>query len=227
MKKESYSTDKIKWPRTAGEALDIQSKLKAERNFRSLEKVPEYVCGLDVDYSKDESCVKAACVVMSYPAMDEVEGIAEVYYPDFVFSYTPGLLAFRELPFIIPLIKKLKTAVDVFVVNGHGMLHKRGMGMAVHLGIIMKKPTVGCARNPLFGDEKEVVNIRGGYSLITSAQEGIVGALVRTRKSARPVYVSQGWGVGLLEAVDIIVNCSGRYRMPEVLRLAHMKSKIC
>lgn len=69
--------------------------------------------------------------------------------PDYLFPYIPGLLAFRELPFLMHALKKIKSPVDVFVVDGHGRLHPRGIGMAVHLGIIINKPTIGSAKNSL------------------------------------------------------------------------------
>ena len=48
----------------------------------------------------------------------------------------------------------------------------------------------------------------------------VVGAVLRTRNGVRPLFVSPGHLVRLEDAIDIVLHCSTRYRVPEPLRLA-------
>lgn len=214
------------WPETVKQARKIQEDFIQKRNFKNLINNPGFICGCDVNYSPGGKEVKAACAVFSYPDLEEIEIETFKTNPRYLFPYIPGLLGFRELPFLLQAIKKIKSAVDIFIVDGQGRLHPRGIGMAVQLGIIINNPTIGCAKNLLYGDDKEVVNIKGAYSLITSRDGKVLGAKVRTRKNTRPVYVSQGWGISLTKAIEIIINSCPKYRLPKMLSIAHREAKL-
>jgi deoxyribonuclease V len=216
-----------KWPDTIKQAKSIQEKLLKEINLKNLVKNPRYICGCDVSYApqKTSTKVKAACAIYSYPYIKEIEISTFQTTCKSLFPYIPGYLSFRETPFILKAIEKIKSSVDVFVVDGQGLLHPRECGMAVHLGIILKKPVIGCAKNRLYGHEEDVDRMKGDYSFITSKNGKIIGAKVRTRTDVRPLYVSQGWGVSLKKSIEIIVHCCTKYRFPEVLRAAHRASQ--
>jgi deoxyribonuclease V len=49
----------------------------------------------------------------------------------------------------------------------------------------------------------------------------IIGAVVRTRTNVRPVFVSVGNKCLLKDAIEIILACTAKYRIPEPTRLAH------
>jgi deoxyribonuclease V len=58
------------------------------------------------------------------------------------------------------------------------------------------------------------------------AQAGeVIGAAVRTRTAVKPVYVSVGHRVTLPQAIEIVLQCAPRYRLPEPLRAAHSMAK--
>jgi deoxyribonuclease V len=48
-----------------------------------------------------------------------------------------------------------------------------------------------------------------------------IGLVLRTRARTKPVYVSIGHRVNLEEAKRLVLRVTGRYRIPEPLRLAH------
>jgi deoxyribonuclease V len=48
-----------------------------------------------------------------------------------------------------------------------------------------------------------------------------IGWVLRTRANVRPVYVSPGHRVSLAAAVDLVLACTTRYRLPETTRYAH------
>jgi deoxyribonuclease V len=49
----------------------------------------------------------------------------------------------------------------------------------------------------------------------------VIGAAVRTREGAEPVFVSVGHRVSLATAVATVLACSPVYRIPEPIRQAH------
>ena len=49
-----------------------------------------------------------------------------------------------------------------------------------------------------------------------------IGAVVRTKDRVKPVFVSQGHRVSLERAVEIVLQCARRYRIPEPIRRAHI-----
>jgi deoxyribonuclease V len=48
-----------------------------------------------------------------------------------------------------------------------------------------------------------------------------VGAALRTRAGVVPVYVSIGHKVSLVTAVDYVLACAPKYRLPESTRAAY------
>ncbi len=212
---------KMKIPETVAEARKIQKKLLAESSFENRAKRVDTICGCDVSYLRRKNVVKAACSVFEYPALNEVERAVHKENPGKLFPYVPGYLSFREIPFLLKAIKKIKSTVDIFMVDGHGMAHPRRIGLAVHLGIMLKKPTIGCAKKRLFGIEEKVGEEKGDYSYIKDSKCKIIGAKVRTRKNVKPVYVSPGWGLDLKSSIEIVLKTAPKYRQPEMLRSAH------
>ena len=95
------------WPKTVNQAKAIQEKLKTRKNFRNMVTEPKYVCGCDVSYSRKNFAVKSACAVFTYPGLKKVEIKTYQCRPDFLFPYIPGLLSFREIPFILKAIGKI------------------------------------------------------------------------------------------------------------------------
>jgi len=49
----------------------------------------------------------------------------------------------------------------------------------------------------------------------------IIGAVLRTRVGVKPVYVSVGHRVSLETAIEYVLRCTTKYRLPETTRRAH------
>jgi deoxyribonuclease V len=80
---------------------------------------------------------------------------------------------------------------------------------------------IGCAKKCLVGDFSEVGQYRGDCSpLFYKSRE--IGAVVRTRTNVKPLFVSPGYAITIKDAVKMVLNCGGRYRIPEPIRQAHL-----
>ncbi|MCK4352658.1 endonuclease V [candidate division WOR-3 bacterium] len=185
-------------------------------NFKS-------ICGTDVAFTTNNSGIAyAVCCLFSFPELkliEESRATMPINYP-----YIPGLFAFREGPILLKVIKKLHVEPDIILFDGHGIAHPRGFGLASHLGYLLSKPTIGCAKTRLVGEYKEPGAKQGSSSLLTLNKK-IIGAAVRTKDGIKPVFISPGNLIDLETSIKIILSVSQGYRIPEPLRLAHIKSR--
>ncbi len=206
------------WDLNYKQAVDLQNRLAGRVRFVSLRKEPQIVAGLDCAFSKDGRKILAVAVVIKLSTFGIIETKSAVR--KVAFPYIPGLLSFREAPVCIDSVNKLTTEPDLFIIDGQGIAHPRRLGLAAHLGLFFDKPTVGCAKSRLTGDFKEPSLKKGSYSLLTDKGQTI-GAVVRTRKNVKPVFVSVGNKCTLEDAIDVTLACTTKYRLPEPTRLAH------
>lgn len=201
-------------PRTA---IALQRELAARvidsDRFQALRRI----AGVDAGFPDGGKTTRVAVVVMSYPALELLEH-AVVERPT-CFPYVPGLLSFREVPVMLEALEALKHPPDVLLCDGHGRAHPRRFGSACHLGLASGIPSVGIGKSRLVGAYEEPGLERGDWTDLTIESERI-GAVVRTRKKVRPVFVSTGHGVGLQSAIDLVLDCAPRFRLPEPIRAA-------
>jgi deoxyribonuclease V len=170
----------------------------------------ERFAGVDAAYSDNK--VYAACVVVDVDMSVTSSGsvVAEAPFP-----YIPGYLAFREAPACMEAVRKAG-GFDMLLVNGHGIAHPRGCGLASLIGVALDVACVGIARRLLVGDVGEEM---GGWAPITYGGVN-VGAEIR-EKGRAPVYVSPGHRISLETAVSIVMDLRPRGGLPEPLRFAH------
>jgi deoxyribonuclease V len=196
-------------------AHKTQLKLSKKLIFEDcLPKTLRYVAGVDVAYQEDTSVSAAA--VLDFATLSMIE--FQVARTKTRFPYVPTLLSFREIPPAVSAIRKLEVEPDVFLVDGQGFAHPYGLGFASHLGLILDKPTVGVAKSLLCGKPEH--HIEQGWQPLLY-KEDVIGAEVVTRKGAKPVYVSVGHRVSLRRAVELVLECTKKYRLPEPIRSAH------
>jgi deoxyribonuclease V len=174
------------------------------------------VAGIDACYRQGE--VRAAVAVLSYPELELVEHAVARRHT--AFAYRPGLLTFREGPAVLEAIRKLAAMPDLMIFDGHGLAHPRRFGIACHMGVWLGIPSIGCAKTPLFGRYVEPGQARGNYTFLKEQMETI-GAVVRTRSSVKPVFVSIGHLIDLETGITWVLNCCRGFRLPETTRWAH------
>jgi deoxyribonuclease V len=154
--------------------------------------------------------------VLEYDSLSLVE--SKTTHVKTEFPYIPTLLSFREIPPAVAVIKKLRLQPDVFLVDGQGIMHPYRLGFASHLGIVLGKPTIGVAKNPLVGEVGEFGE--GDWAPIMDKEE-VVGVVLVTKKETTPIYVSIGHMVSLKKAIEIVKHCTPKHRIPKPIRLAH------
>jgi deoxyribonuclease V len=142
-----------------------------------------------------------------------------------LFPYVPGFLSFREAPAYLEALKALPERPEALLVDGQGIAHPRGLGIASHLGVHLDLPSVGVAKSLLHGrPEGPLPQERGSAVRLLSPEGRPMGYAYRSRAEARPLYVSPGHRVGLEEALAFVRALPTRFRLPEPLRLAHLEA---
>lgn len=175
-----------------------------------------YVAGADVSTQGERGY--AIVAVLSFPGLSVVE--VRGFEAPLEFPYVPGLLGFREVPLVVGALEQVKSNVDVIILDGHGLAHPRSLGLASHTGLFLDVPTVGCAKSRLVGEHQEPGREKGSVTDLVYRNK-VVGKVVRTRTGVSPVYVSIGNRIDLEGAVDLVLACCTKYRLPETTRRAH------
>jgi deoxyribonuclease V len=205
-----------RWDLPPAEAIAVQQRLRGQVVTRSELGPVRTVAGVDISTARERA--HAAIVVLRFPELEPLEA-AEADLP-LTFPYIPGLLAFREAPAILAAVQRLRSEPDLFMLDGQGLAHPRRMGIASHVGVILDKPSIGCAKSLLCGHCRQVGEAAGEHAEIMDKGE-VIGAAVRTRTGTEPVYVSIGHRIDLPTAISYVLRCCGGYRIPEPTRWAH------
>jgi deoxyribonuclease V len=206
------------WNISYKEAIEVQRQLASKVRFTAMRKKQAIVAGLDCAFSKDGKRIFASAVVIDLSDFSIIETATATREVDF--PYIPGLLSFREAPACIDAIEKLKSTPDIFIVDGQGIAHPRRLGIASHIGLLIDKPTIGCAKSRLIGTFEEPGNKKGNFSPLVDSDEEI-GVVLRTRTDVKPVFVSVGHKCTQDDAISGVLQCTTKYRLPEPGRLAH------
>lgn len=205
-----------RWDLSPAEARALQTDLRTRVRCEPLSGPVQWVAGVDV--SVKEGTCRAAVVLVSLPGLDPAEAV--VAERPVSFPYVPGLLAFREGPAVLAALENLVGQPDLLIFDAQGLAHPRRMGLAAHLGVLLDLPAVGCAKSRLCGEHREPGLEQGSWVPLMDGTETI-GAVVRTRRRVRPVFVSVGHRIDLQGAVDLVLRCCAGYRLPEPTRWAH------
>ncbi|MBS1793436.1 MAG: deoxyribonuclease V [Acidobacteria bacterium] len=206
------------WNLSPQAAIELQKQLAFEviREDR-FDKPVETVAGIDLGYNPETNRCRAVVVVLKFPGLELVES-AESIMP-VSFPYVPGLLSFREAPAALRALEKLAAAPDLILCDGQGIAHPRRFGVACHIGLLAGVPAVGVAKSLLVGKFEDLGETRGSFAPLMHRGEE-VGVALRTRAGVQPVYVSVGHRIGLATAIDYVLRCAPKYRLPETTRLA-------
>ena len=210
------------FPESIEEAKNVQ-KLMAEKVivedcFSSL----QWIGGMDVSNNLYDPShrIYAAGVVLKFPTMELIEqtGVVE----EQLFPYIPGLLGFREAPSLVHAFKNLKQRPDLLMVDGHGISHPRGLGIASYLGVLLDIPAIGVAKSILIGRPAAPLPPEVGSRVPLVWKGKQIAMLYRAKARTNPLIISCGHKVSLTTALELVSQCLKGYRLPEPTRQAHL-----
>ncbi len=206
------------WPSTLEEAIVIQETLQNQVITEDrLQEPIQYVAGVDMGFEADGTISRAAVAVLSFPDLQIIE--TSLAHRPTTFPYVPGFLSFREIPAVLDALEKIKTTPDIILCDGQGIAHPRRLGIASHLGLLIDMPTIGVAKSRLIGKHEELAEIKGSTQPLIYNGETI-GAVLRSRTGVKPLYISSGHRISLPTAIDYVLRCTPKYRLPETTRIA-------
>lgn len=226
---------KHRWDIAPAEARKIQEELRTHWIGEDAFSKIRTVAGLDASFilTGSQALKKTAnrwnrlreanqaigCVVMyRFPKMEEVERVYAILPLEF--PYVPGLLSFREIPVLLTALRKLREMPDLLFCDAHGYAHPRRLGLASHLGVVLDRPTIGCAKSLLIGTHEALKQTAGSWTPLIDKKNGgeRVGAVVRTRTGVKPIYVSQGHRLSLETSIRLALAVTDGFRIPRPTR---------
>jgi deoxyribonuclease V len=206
------------WPKDVASARAVQESLAAGVVREDALGPVNRVAGVDVGFENKGRTTRAAIAVLSFPDLKlQTQAISRSRTR---FPYVPGYLSFRELPAVLKALEQLTTTPDLLLCDGQGLAHPRRFGLACHLGVLTDIPSIGVAKSRLIGTHDDLPPEKGRWVPLIDKGETI-GAVLRTRTNINPVYVSIGHRVSLKTAIDYVLRCTTRFRLPETTRWAH------
>jgi len=223
------------------EQYELKEKLK-KTDDPSLQNI-KYIAGVDISFIKNrnedsQQLGISALVICDYKTL-------KIVYEDYKLvtidePYIPGFLAFREVKHFVNLIEELKQnspqyIPQVILVDGNGIFHNKGFGLASHLGVLVDIPTIGCGKTVFAVDgitKRKVEDIyyyelkkKGDAKKLIGKSRTQWGYALRTTKEYDyPMIISIGHKVSNETALQI-VRKTCIYRVPEPIRLSDKISR--
>jgi len=194
------------------------------------------IAGVDVSYyNKGDNEYGIACAVL-WSTDKEKMLTHQIIHNQIKFPYKPGFLGFRECKILAMAILKLPCIPDIIICDGHGKIHPKRFGEAVHLGVALNIPTVGVAKNHYIGysNWSELQKIKENKSPIWAKNPDLItknlpnellGYAVCLNNGFKPIFVSCGYKITLNTALKICILLAKGHRQPEPLYLADRLSR--
>jgi deoxyribonuclease V len=216
--KKLYTDFDVPGVRPLEKLRKLQDKLKKNVELKNGFDKIDSVCGLDIAYA--ERTAYGAAVVVDHVTKEVIDTVTvktKVSFP-----YIPTYLAFRELPVIMRLMEKLDYEPTLLIMDGNGILHPRGFGVASHVGVVLDIPVLGAAKKKLCGtfDDKGLKS-EGDSSPVKLDGRTVGHALKSSPRSSKPVFISPGHRVATRSALTIARHFTGN-RMLLPVKEAHM-----
>ena len=198
----------------------------------------KYIAGMDISAIKHNPNIAVSALVVC-------DRNLKIVYEDYNLvkmdePYIPGFLAFREVKHLVNLINYLKNnhpefIPQVILVDGNGILHTKGFGLASHLGVLIDIPTIGCSKNVFNVDGISKIKVKeiakkflnkGGdhYPLIGDSGEQYGWAFRSNDESTNPMIISLGHKISNETALKIVKLCT-IHRIPQPIRFSDKISR--
>src|ERR1700722_17905353 len=204
--------------------IELQHAIAKRVRQQPFEATPPLVAGLDVCYARDGTAV-GTCAVVETASGRLVWSTTSRRRPDL--PYIPSLLTFRELPLLLTLAQDARrefSDLNLFFVDGNGILHPRGAGIATCFGVVADVPTIGVAKSLLCGKLESNGPAIAGSCPVT-VDGWLAGAVLKRSPRAHPLYVSPGQGIDVPGALLMVRRLVSGHRLPEPLYWADRLSR--
>lgn len=213
-----FQTPPILWKGDIGEAKAQQELMESYINLTPLNKPLSLIAGADISCNKNSPLIYAGIVVLNAETLEIIERASVITETEF--PYIPGYLSFREVPALLQAWQKLTTQPNVVMLDGHGVMHPRKVGVATHFGLAANVATLGCAKKRLIGRFDDPAPAQDSVTELTYQGE-MRGYVYRSRAGIKPIFISPGTGMNYEDALSITRRTCAGYRLPEPTRLAH------
>jgi deoxyribonuclease V len=161
----------------------------------------------------------AAVVMVGHEVVATATATRELLRP-----YQSGYLALTVGPILEDVVNALSLRPDIIIVNAAGRDHPRGAGLALQLGAALDVPTIGVTDRPLVGSASEPGGKRGDWTPVR-VDRSLVGFRLRTLSRGNSVTAHAAWATTAEVARDIVLNTTGRTRVPEPVQRARQLSR--
>ncbi|MBA3044696.1 MAG: endonuclease V [Candidatus Thermoplasmatota archaeon] len=209
---ENIFFDKFKTDFPLKNARKKQLDLAETVTLADPKKMPDMILGLDASYIGTRAFGAGILFHISdKKVVKTFTSESKINWP-----YIPTYLGFREMPVFKLIIDELGRDA-ILMLDGNGVLHPFGFGIASHIGVEFGMPSIGAAKSLLCGSVGTGTNppvTLGGHT---------IGTELKTSPRAKPIYISPGHKISMASAVKITAKIS-RLKIPEPLRLAHMEA---
>jgi len=210
------------WPDSAAEAIALQKQLATQVRLADDFAHIRIIAGVDVAYDIKDNISHAVVVTMRLDQLQPLT-IIRAQLPT-KFPYIPGLLSFREIPVLLEALAQLPESPDLLMVDGQGVAHPRRLGIAAHLGVLTDIPAIGVAKSLLCGRYQEPGLNKGDHTPLLDRGE-VIGTVLRSKDKTNPLFISAGHRISQKTALQLVLQCLIKHRLPEPTRIADKLSK--
>jgi len=180
--------------------------LEDQKPAQEISKIAAFDCAV-VEGRK----LLCAAVIVDAKTMQVIE--KKTLLKDSQVPYIPGYNAFREGPLILELYYSLENDPDVIMLDGEGICHPDGGGLAMFVGVELAKPVIGVTSHVFAGEQKDESVIIDGK---------VAARIVRTRQYSNPLFVSPGNMITVETAAKLVLDTVRLpHKLPEPLHIAH------
>jgi len=208
------------WAFTSERPL-AQLRAEQEAIARQVKLAPlpavELLGAVDVAYRGEEAVAAFVLARANGEELDYVTARAPARFP-----YVSTHLAYRELPAYLAAVRAADRAglrPAVILVDGNGVLHPRGAGVASHLGVVLDRATVGVAKGHLCGRVNTVGMTIGEWRPVVLGED-TAGAALRTDRNVT-LFISPGHKADLGTSLAVVGELTAQGAFPPPLALAH------
>lgn len=201
--------------RSLDELKEIQLRIASQVSLSDCFGTLETIAGADCSYF--QGLVIAVIVLQNAHNFDilEIKHIVQPVKMPYISTY----LSFREGYPLCCAFRDLRIKPDLMLVDGCGISHPRGTGIASHLGVVLDIPTIGISKKILCGKALQPM-YEGEANPLVYHDEQIGWALKSTRRN-KPIIVTPENKISLRSTLSVTKRFLRSYKLPEPIRLSH------